>query len=86
MDIFITPAVAEKIKHHKRVYTRFKPQEVLCITDTPKVPQSGPSFHGESWYFCPHCKVAMEYYEMYPTLTEGIRLCPNCYGAIGYEY
>lgn len=36
MDIYITPEVATKIEGHKKIYTRIKPQNVLCITDTPQ--------------------------------------------------
>ena len=85
MDIYITPEVAAKVDGHKKVYTRMKPQVVLCITDTPRMPISLRVFRDEIWYYCPHCHGLTFHNEMLPTLLDEVKLCTKCYGAIIIE-
>ena len=43
----------------------------------------GASFHGESWYHCPHCNVSIEAYDFQfengvKKVADGIYRCDNC--------
>ncbi len=42
----------------------------------------GPSFHGESWYRCPHCKKGVEFYRFRSIGKKYIYECPNCRGKV----
>jgi DNA-directed RNA polymerase subunit RPC12/RpoP len=41
-------------------------------------------FHGESWYRCPHCERAFEYYDAHferdgiKKLSDFVYICPEC--------
>lgn len=42
----------------------------------------GPSFHGENWYRCPHCKEEVEFYSFKRTGEKYIYECPRCHGKV----
>ena len=70
-DMFqeLTTSIKEKSEHEQYDENKFYPHAI-----------SGASFHGESWYKCPHCNKSFEFYEAWNHwgVAKSIYRCPRC--------